>query len=114
MNDTTENFWEAFANWEEPILIEPTYRLYHDENGNPLFYSMEAVEGNYIDIDKETYTASPSNVRIVDGKLRYTNTGATIRKLVPSTTGTACHPTNVLIIVDDNTPNTKWTLKTYE
>ena len=107
--DTTDNFWSAWAQSIEesnPVF----YRLYHDDQGYPLFYSMEDLPGNYIEIDQETYAASSSKVRVVDGKLKK-NTTAFTAKLKPGSSGTACHPTNVCIVVPVDQPHIKWSFK---
>jgi hypothetical protein len=110
MTDTTDNFWAAFGQPSEdpPPLV--FYRLYHDGQGYPLFYSMEDLPGNYIEIDQETYARSSSKVRVVDGKLKKNNVVATA-KLTPSTTGTACHPADICIVVPVNQPHIKWSFK---
>lgn len=88
------------------------YRLYHDSEGYPLFYSMEAVPGTYIEIDQNTYNINSMRVRVREGKL-VAVTWRTTNKIVPSTTGTACDPRDVAIIVDTE-PNIKWSKQTYE
>ena len=104
---TEDEFWAALAPLPEPVY---TYRLYHDDNGLPLFYSMEDRPGKYVEIDLATFANSPSNVRVVDGKLKYTKAPTDLR-LHPSDTGTPCHPTNVSIVVDPAKPHTRWALK---
>lgn len=89
------------------------YRLYYNDHGEPLFYSMEDLPGNYIDIDAALYTRSPRNVKVKDGKI-YETASSVPKKLVPGSSGTACDPYDVCVIVDDDRPNTKWRLKTYE
>ena len=96
--------------WPE---IKPVfYRLYYDADGNPLFYSMEDVPGTYIEIDQATYSINSMRVRVQDGKLVEV-TWRTTNKIVPSTTGTACDPRDVAIVVDTE-PNIKWSKQTYE
>jgi hypothetical protein len=110
MSNTTDNFW---AVWGASVDQEPApifYRLYHDDQGYPLFYSMENLPGNYIEIDQETYVQSSSKVRVVDGKLKKNNLASTA-KLVPSDTGTPCHPDNVCIVVSENQAHTKWSFR---
>ena len=99
MNKTTENFWAA---WELPVEL-PTpifYRLYYDDNGYFLFYSMEDVPGNYIEIDHETFATGSPRVRVVDGQLLHIKTNA-ISKLVPSSQGQACDIRDVAVISND-------------
>lgn len=109
MSTTTDNFWAA---WALPTVESAPvfYRLYHDDRGYPLFYSMENLPGNYIEIDQETYAQSSSKVRVVNGKLTKNTLSATA-KLKPSDTGTACHPSDVCIVVSNDQSHIKWSLK---
>ena len=113
VNETEENFWKA---WAEPVP-EPLpvfFRLYYNDDGRPLCYSMEHQTGNYIDIDAETYRLSSHRVRVVEGKLVHIMPKKTVTKLVPGTVGQACLPNNISIVVDIQQPHTKWSLKTHE
>jgi hypothetical protein len=108
---TPDQFWSILHNMPEPLPV--SYRLYHDDQGRPLFYSMETVPGTYIEIDQATFARSASNVRVRDGKL-IEITWATTTKLVPGNSGSPCHPDNVAVIVTEDQPHTKWSKKTYE
>jgi hypothetical protein len=103
---TEEEFWAALA--PLPPQPESSYRLYYDDGGYPLFYSMEDCPGNYIELDLETWKAQ-GPVRVVDGKLVKIKTAIT-HKLVPGEAGTSCHPDNVAVVVSDVEPNIKWSL----
>ena len=100
MNETTENFWAA---WAIPVVPakSPFYRLYYDDQGYLLFYSMEDIPGNYIEIDHETFAAGSPRVRVVNGQLRHIKTNV-VSKLVPSSQGQACDPRDVAVISNDN------------
>ena len=91
----------------------PFFRLYHNDQGHPLFYSMEDRPGTYIEIDQETFARSASNVRVRDGKIVEV-TWSTTTKLVPGNSGSPCHPDNVAVIVAEDQPHTKWSKQTYE
>lgn len=86
------------------------YRLYHDQNGCPLFYSMEDLPGDYIDITVDQFNRSNSHVRVVDGRLiekSFDNL-----KLVPSTSrGQYCCSTDVSIVVDSSQSHRRWEFK---
>lgn len=96
-----------------PAPAEPFYRLYYDEQGVPLFYSMEDRPGTYIEIDQETYARNATNVRVQDGKIVEV-TWSTTSKLIPGNSGFPCHPDNVAVIVAESQPHTRWSKRTYE
>lgn len=106
---TPDEFWDILhhAPMPQPVF----YRLYHDESGMLLFYSMDDLPGTYIDIDAETYAASSPNVCVRNGKL-VKPTWKTTSKLVPSDLGTMCHPDDVTIVVKQN--GEYWSKQTYE
>ena len=108
---TPEEFWSILHNMPEPQPV--TYLLYHDDQGHPLFYSMEEAPGTYIEIDQETFARGSMNVRVRDGKLVEV-TWATTTKLVPGNSGSPCHPDNVAVIVAEDQPHIRWSKKTYE
>ena len=103
-----QEFWAALAPLPEPTPI--SYRLYYDEQGLPLFYSMEDKPGNYIELDQETYNRSPAHVRVVNGQLVYLKTNV-VFKLHPGDVGIPCHPTDVTIVVPEDREHIKWSLK---
>lgn len=113
-NETHDNFLAIFGLAPEPVVEPPkvTYRLYYDPEGQPLFYSMEDLPGNYIEVDAETFARASSKIRVFKGKI-VPVTRETSSKLAPSDEGTCCHPKNVAIVVDCLQPHTKWSLKSY-
>ena len=107
---TEQEFWDILHDVPEakPIF----FRLYYDELGAPVTYTMEDLPGNYIEIDAETFALAPINVRVRNGRLVEI---ATMRsqKLVPGTTGARCHLQDVAVIVTTD-PNTLWSKQVYE
>ena len=96
-----------------PAPQAPFFRLYHDDGGNPLFYSMEDRPGTYIEIDQEEYHLNASNVRVRNGKLVEISWQTTF-KLVPGDSGSPCHPDNVAVVVAEDQPYIRWSKQTYE
>jgi hypothetical protein len=109
---TPEEFWGILQTQQSatPVL---EYRLYYDEDGFPLFYSMEQPPGNYIVVDQETYLNGPKHIRVLDGKLVVYKTNFA-KKLVISNQGQACDPRDICVVIDIDQPHTKWNLKHLE
>jgi hypothetical protein len=110
---TEEEFFSIWANQTQQIHRAPEYRLYHDENGFPLFFSQEDVPGNYIVVDQETFLGGARNIRVIDGKLKIYQI-VFGKKLVPADQGQACDPRNVCVVVTEDQPHIKWNLKHQE
>ena len=108
---TPEDLQKLFRDAPEPPA--PFFRLYHDAEGRPLFYSMAHEPGTYIELTPEEYHRGSSNVRVRNGKLVEV-TWRTTAKLVPSNSGLPCHPDNVAVVVAESQPHTKWSKQTYE
>ena len=109
---TPDEFWAILHKMPEP---EPVfYRLYHNEDGAPIHYTMEDLPGTYIDVNPETFAIASMNVRVQDGKLIQLANKTITKKIVPGDTGTPCHPDNVAIVVTELEPHQRWKLKTYE
>ena len=104
---TEEEFWAALAPVNPPKIF---YRLYYDDRGRPLFYSMEDLPGNYIELDQETYQRAPSHARVRNGVFVEIVTEE-IKKLVPGEEGTSCSPQDICIVVDESEPHIKWSIK---
>jgi hypothetical protein len=89
------------------------YRLYHDEAGNPLFYSMADDPGTYIDIDCATFVKNSMHVKVIDQQVIEVTWKVT-NKIIPGSAGVTCDPRDVAVVVDFGTPNKKWSKQTYE
>jgi len=113
MNETTQNFLDVFANlepYQPPVVF---WRLYHDDAGYPLFYTQEDKPGNYINVTPEQYQRANMQVRVQNGVLVELTTKRT-KKLMPSSTGTPCYPTDVSIVVPETEQHQRWRTKTNE
>ena len=95
---TTENFLSFWKDFKWP------------EHGQPLVYTMEDLPGKYIEIDKDAYILGSFGVKVVDGKLKFLPASiCSVKKLKPnSTTGTACHPADVCVVVNTSENHIKW------
>lgn len=113
MTETEKNFWES---WAQPVAVPALifFRLYYNNDGSPICYSMEDLPGNYIDIDAATYQLSPRQVKVVNGALTNIAPKKLLTKLVPGIIGTPCSPDNVSIVTTQQQQHTKWRLKTHE
>jgi hypothetical protein len=105
-----EEFWSILHAMPEPLPV--SWRLYYNEAGEPITYSMEHLPGTYIEVDAETYARAPFNVRVVNQQLVELKNN--VLRLVPSDTGTPCHPDNVAIVVPETEPHQRWSMKTHE
>jgi hypothetical protein len=105
-----EEFWAILHAMPEPKPV--FWRLYHNQAGEPITYSMEDLPGTYIDVDAETYARASFNVRVRAGQL--IELKSAVRKLAPADTGTPCYPNNVAIVVPETEPHQRWSMKTYE
>ena len=105
---TTEEFWAIL---HAPVETKPIfYRLYYNDDGSPISYSMEDMPHNYIELTLEEYHLGSPNVRVVEGKLVIINPSSTVKKLVPGAIGIACDPRDICIVVDELRSHTKWSI----
>ena len=115
MNETTRNLLEVFGSlppWQLPPVL---FRLYFDDQGQPIEYSQQDKPGNYIDITPELFRDQPQNVRVIDGRLHFFEPRKMTKKLVPGPgPGTHCHPRDICVIVQPAQPCVIWSLKSYE
>lgn len=108
---TPNDLVAMFQDLPEPAPV--FYRLYHDKEGNPLFYSMVDEPGTYIDIDHATFVKNSMNVKVVNSQVIEVTWKVT-NKIVPSTDGVACDPRDVAVVANFGEPNKKWNKQTYE
>jgi hypothetical protein len=93
--------------------VDFTYRLYYNKGtGEPVAYSMEELEGDYVKVSKEQYHQGRYDLVVKDETICLITSMQYVRKLVPNTDGIACDKSNVLIL--DKTSSTRWKLKTKE
>lgn len=92
--------------------VDYEYRLYYNkETGEPLFYSMEDLDGDYLTVTREQHSEGRYDILVLNGKIVRQNDAVSWTKLAPSETGTRCRADNVMIV--DNNSDIKWASKTY-
>jgi hypothetical protein len=106
---TPEQFWAALTSMATQPSPKPIFRLYHDDSGLPLFYSMEHLPGNYIDLDPDIWNAASFNIRIQDGQIKQL-IQPQVYRLTVQDHGTACDPRDICVVVSEQQPHTKWSL----
>lgn len=109
MDETTENFLKIMREFSWPDPPKILYRVYYNDDGHPITYSMDDMPGNYIDISREDYLLASMDSRVINGRLVHPVKNMSI-KIRPGAAGTACHPQNVCVVVDDNKSNMKWSV----
>jgi len=92
----------------EPVVL----KLYYNEQGEPIVYSSDKLDGNYIEVDAETFALASYRVRVVNGELKHIPPAVYVNKLHPGDSGTLCHSQDVAVVVKDT--GTHWKRKTYE
>jgi hypothetical protein len=111
--ETTQNFLNVMQSFKWPDPVPVTYRLYHDDQGLPLIYTMESLPGAYIEVDQATYIRASHHVRVLDGKLIILPQTARVVKLRPHAEhGVPCDSRDVCVIVGNNKPNQRWSMST--
>jgi hypothetical protein len=89
------------------------YRLYHDDNGHVISYSVKDMPGKYIVITKQEFAECRMDVTVgQDGKI--IRPRRTVTKIEKSASGIRCHKYDVNIIVDENDTGHYWSTVTYE
>jgi hypothetical protein len=90
--------------------VDKEYRLYYNKDtGEPIEYSNEKLSGDYIIVTKEQYAAGRHDVIVKDKAIVPIEDLRYVRKLVPGSSGIACHESNVLLI--DKSSVAKWKIK---
>lgn len=104
-----QEFWAALL----PVTpSKPSYRLYYNQDGIPVKYSVDDEPGNYIEISSQEYLNASFKLVVRNGNIVYLKEPA-VPKLVISDYGVATHLDDITVITDCE-PNNKWSLKIYE
>lgn len=103
-----QEFWQAL----KPVIETPTiYKLYYDDQGRPIKYTVENESGNYIQVTVEQYLDSNFQLRVKNGEIVYLKQPP-IPKLIRSQYGTGTHPDDITIVQTNS--EVRWSLQTYE
>jgi len=105
------NFWETYQ-WPEQKSI--SYRLYYNDQGQPVEYSMNELPGKYIELTAEQFAERDHRVEVKNQQLIKKINQLPTRKLIPAEHGVPCHCDNVAIVVDLTHPHKKWKITQHE
>jgi len=110
------NFWQGLETFvsEKNEKKQVEFRLYYDKTGNPLFYTTDAEDGEYIIVDRETYVrADYTNIKIRNGKIMQKHQLDSTKLIQHESEGTRTHVSDVSIVEDEKSGQ-YWKVKTYE
>lgn len=110
MDDAEKALLEGMAMVVWPDIAPQIWRLYHDDQGLPLFYSQEDLPGKYVLVTPEQFVTKNFRVRVVNGQLQEYQRRA-VRKLIPGQFGTRCHPGDVSLVVENTQSHLCWKLE---
>jgi hypothetical protein len=105
------DFWQTYQ-WPEQKPV--SYRLYYNEQGLPVEYSMDELPGKYIEVTAEQFAERDHRVKVKNQQLIKIIHQTPTRKLIPAEHGTPCHRNNVAIVVDSANTHKKWKLTQHE
>lgn len=110
MDDAEKALLEGMAMVSWPYIPPQIWRLYHDDQGLPLFYSQEDLPGMYISVTPEQFVTKNFRVRVVNGQLQEYQRRS-VRKIVPGQFGMPCHPGDVSLVVNPQHLHRRWKLE---
>ena len=107
-------FWQAVAQHDWEIRDVPLeFRIYHDEHGDIVCYSMEDLAGHYIVTDQHTFNQFRMDLKVRDGKLIKITHSASWHLVHCDSAEYACHARDVTVLVPhDHADKTHWKVET--
>ena len=87
---------------DKKVVKTPEFRVYYDENGGILYYTMEDLPGNYILITKQQYAESRYDYVVKDGKLTNPNRVTVVNKMKKTPVGVGSCKYDISIIPSKN------------
>ena len=88
------------------------FRLYYDDKGKVICYTCEDLEGTYIVIDAETYSACRLDVHVINEKIVSNSDLLILYKFVPGK-DVSCASEDICILTEEGRTK-QWSLKRYE
>jgi hypothetical protein len=105
------NFFKAVSNMKRPIKKIQDYKLYYKlDTGEPLFYSMDDADGDFIIVDKTTYSEARYDV-YVENKILIKKVFKDISKLTQHGDATTCAVGDISIVSSNGV---NWSLRSYD
>jgi hypothetical protein len=93
------------------------YRLYYDERGRVVTYTMESFDGPYVVIDKQTFVEARPDVRVINGRISTVNPNYIVCKLMPNENEgqlVAEEDLSIVLTGKEKVKSKKWKLAVYE
>jgi len=110
------NFWQGLEEFKQHQhkLVEVEFRLYYNKYGYPLFYTTEKVDGDYVIVDRETYTRGDyQNIKVDNGRILQRSPTDSL-KLVPHDSEGTCCNANDITLIGESKNGQYWKIKTHE
>lgn len=105
------NFWQALEQVDFGPAKAIEYRVYYNDNNDIVAYSNDDLPYKYIIVDKDIWNQNRFDLKIRDGAL--VQLKGNYAKMIPKAGGQPCHPSDITIPVDAQSPNIQWSKKIY-
>ena len=79
--------WSFLSDRKSVKVVHREHRLYYDQDGTPICYSMQELEHDYIVVTPEQFATARYDIKVIDKKIVYPRRGSIRRKLAPSDQG---------------------------
>ena len=100
---------------EQMVTAPVEFRVYYDDTGKVLYYTCDNLEGNYLVVDKDTFSECRMDMKVVDGKLIRVTPGIIIQKYKQKEDGILTASEDISILVNKDFKNKQsWSMTYYE
>lgn len=101
-------------NISDSVMYE--YRLYYDDAGNPIRYSMQSLEGNYITVTRDQYVAARMDIVVRNREIISKRNFRRVAVYEKNSSGikTSKYDINILLSDDDVAEHNFWKLTEYD